>query len=107
LIKTTAGHTFGGFTYMSWDSSGSYKYDNHSILFSVDKKIKFPIANSYGYAINCTSSYGPTFGSGHDLHISDNSNSNTSSYVSVNNAYNMPAAPGKSYPVLTDGNGTF
>jgi hypothetical protein len=69
-------------------------------LFSVDKKIKFPIANSYASAIYCNSSYGPTFGNGHDLYVSDNSNSNTGSYVSANCAYSVPVAPGKSYSVL-------
>jgi hypothetical protein len=43
LIRTTAGHIFGGFTTISWDSSCSYKNDTHSFLFSVDKQIKFPI----------------------------------------------------------------
>ena len=74
LIRTTAGHIFGGFTTISWDSSNGYKNDTHSFLFSVDKQIKFPIVNSFGNAINCTSSYGPTFGSGCDLYVSDNSN---------------------------------
>ena len=31
--------------------------------------------------ISCSSSYGPTFGEGHDLHISNNANANTSSYT--------------------------
>jgi hypothetical protein len=76
-------------------------------LFSVDKKIKFPITNSHGNAIYCHQSYGPTFGSGYDIYVSDNSNSNTSSSVSANCAYNMPVVPGKGYPVLTDGNCHF
>ena len=37
LIKTTAGHTFGGYTTISWDTSSSYKNDTQSFLFSVDK----------------------------------------------------------------------
>jgi hypothetical protein len=37
LIKTVAGHTFGGFTTINWDTSGSYKNDTQSFLFSVDK----------------------------------------------------------------------
>ncbi len=107
MIKTTAGHTFGGFTSVSWDSSGNYKTDTLSFLFSVDKQIKYPIINAFTNAINCSSSYGPTFGSGCDLYIADNSNSNNSSHVIANCAYNMPAASGKSYPVLTDGNKNF
>ena len=37
LIKTTAGHTFGGYTTISWDTSEAYKNDTQSFLFSVDK----------------------------------------------------------------------
>ena len=37
LIKTTGGHTFGGYTTISWDSSGTWKNDTQSFLFSVDK----------------------------------------------------------------------
>jgi hypothetical protein len=36
LIQTTAGHIFGGFTNLSWDSSGSYKNETDSFIFSVD-----------------------------------------------------------------------
>jgi len=51
LIKTVAGHTFGGFTTISWDSSNSSKNDTQSFLFSVDKQTKYPIVNNYGNAI--------------------------------------------------------
>ena len=48
LIKTVAGHTFGGFTTISWDSSGdNYKNDTQSFLFSVDKQTKYPIVKNY------------------------------------------------------------
>lgn len=106
MIKTTNGHIFGGFTTISWDSSGSYKNDFHSFLFSLDRQTKFPIAKNYLYAIYCYPSYGPTFGN-YDIYVSDNSNSSNNSYVGANLAYNMPVVPGKSYPVLTDGNYNF
>jgi hypothetical protein len=47
LIKTVAGHTFGGFTTISWDTSNAYKNDTQSFLFSVDKQTKYPIMNNY------------------------------------------------------------
>ncbi len=48
LIKTLAGHTFGGFTTTNWDSSGGvYKQDYKSFLFSVDKLMKYPIVKDY------------------------------------------------------------
>jgi hypothetical protein len=51
LIKTNAGHTFGGFTTISWDSSGNLKNDTQSFLFSVDKQTKYPIFKDYENAI--------------------------------------------------------
>jgi hypothetical protein len=108
LIKTVAGHTFGGFTTISWDSTtNTYKNDTQSFLFSVDKQTKYPIVKTYEYAIYCHSSYGPIFGDGHTILVYDNSNSNTSSYVQVNNAYNIPAAANGNRSILTDGNPNF
>ena len=108
MIKTVAGHIFGGFTTISWDSSGTYKNDTQSFLFSVDKQTKYPIVKNNQYAIYCGASYGPTFGGGHDIYVADNSNSNKSSYTrdnskSTNCCYNLPVAPGKSDSILTDG----
>ena len=112
LIKTVAGHIFGGFTTISWDSSGAYKNDTQSFLFSVDKQTKYPIVKDYQYAIYCGASYGPTFGGGNDIYVHDNSNSNKSSYTydnskSTNCCYNLPVAPGKSESILTDGERNF
>jgi hypothetical protein len=36
------------------------------------------------------SGYGPTFGSGHDLKIVSNANSNTGSYCNLGNTYTVP-----------------
>jgi hypothetical protein len=107
LIKTVAGHTFGGFTTISWDSSNSWKNDTQSFLFSVDKQTKYPIVNTFENAIYCYSSYGPTFGDGFTIHVADNSNSNTTSYVRSGFAYNVPAAANGGRSILTDGNPTF
>ena len=112
LIKTVAGHIFGGFTTISWDSSGTYKNDTQSFLFSVDKQTKYPIVKNYEKAIYCYASYGPIFGGGHDIKVYDNSNSNKSSYTcdnskSSNCSYNLPVAPGKSESILTDGERNF
>ena len=74
IIKTTQGHTFGGFTKTSWDSSGNYKHDNSSFLFSVDKLTKYPIIKDYDKAIYCHPSYGVIFGTGYTIAIYDKSN---------------------------------
>jgi hypothetical protein len=42
------------------------------------------------HAIYCDSSYGATFGGGHDLHISNNANSNQSSYSNLGHTYQPP-----------------
>ena len=73
----------------------------------MDKQTKYPIVNSYGNAIYCHSSYGPTFGNGHNIYVSDNSNSNSNSYVRGGIAYNIPAGANGNYSILTDGNPTF
>lgn len=44
IIKTVAGHTFGGYTSVSWDTCGSCKFYYHSFVFTVDKEIKYPVA---------------------------------------------------------------
>jgi hypothetical protein len=93
IILTTDGFIFGGFTPIAWDSSASYKADTtgQSFLFSVNNPHNHdfgPIGlQSQQYAIYCDSSYGPTFGDGHDLHIANDCNGNTSSYTSLGNAY--------------------
>ena len=43
LIKTDDGWVCGGFTSLSWDTSGSWKCDQLSMLFSVDKQRVFSI----------------------------------------------------------------
>ena len=43
------------------------------------------------YAIYRLSSYGPTFGGGHDIAISDNANSNTNSYTHFGFYYSLPS----------------
>jgi hypothetical protein len=76
IIKTTLGHTFGGYTKTSWESpnSGIDKHDTSSFLFSVDKLTKYPITKDYDKAICCNSSYGPLFGTGRAIAIYDKSN---------------------------------
>jgi hypothetical protein len=85
---TTKDFIFGGFTPIAWHSSNSTKTDNsqQSFLFSVKDPRNgdprsFPLVNSSAEAIYCHSSYGPTFGGGHDIHVADGCNANTSSYT--------------------------
>ena len=42
-------------------------------------------------AIRQYSSYGPTFGGGHDIRIANNANSNTDSYTNFGSYYSVPS----------------
>ena len=37
------GYVFGGYTSINWKSEGGYAYDSKAFLFSVNKKLKFPV----------------------------------------------------------------
>ena len=83
LIKTDKNCRFGGYTSKSWGSSeGAYIGDSTAFLFSFDTKLKYNV-NTPKYAIYCHSTYGPSFGNGHDIHISNYAPQNNSSYVNA------------------------
>ncbi|KAH3743062.1 hypothetical protein Pelo_15532 [Pelomyxa schiedti] len=100
IARTPSGHVFGGFTRANWasvacgyvaDSSGS------TFLFSAKRPghprdansvIKFQIPGTN--AIHAHPGYGPTFGDGHDLHISNLCNGNQSSYTKLPYRCTMP-----------------
>ena len=77
---------------------GRYKHSNWSFLFSLKNKDNLApfIANikqgREQNAIYCNSGYGPTFGGGHDLYISDNPQVNQSSYSNCCYTYNVKAS---------------
>ncbi len=78
LIRTTLGYRSGGFTTQSWGSSNNYLKDNNAFLFSLDYKECY-FTTDGNNAIYDYSSYGPTFGSGHDLYIASGCSQNYSS----------------------------
>jgi hypothetical protein len=93
VILTTNGNIFGGFTPVAWDSSGGYRQDSSqkSFLFTVkdargSSPTTFPIA-SYQYAIQGNPSYGPMFGGGSDLCVSDNCQTNPSTCQGSGHTY--------------------
>lgn len=71
VIQSTNGYIFGGYTPISWASSGSYSYDPKSFLFSLvngtGKPVKMENNASNKNSIYRSSSYGPTYGGGHDI----------------------------------------
>jgi len=77
LIETSTGLIFGGFTSVSWTSKDTYVNTDDVWLFTQDGKGSFRRINIYpasvGNALYCHEKYGPTFGAGHDIHISPGS----------------------------------
>jgi len=92
VVKATSGYIAGGYASVSWASIGSYVSDSNAFLFTLtnpsNKPLKLAVSSLYD-ALFDVPSYGPTFGNGHDLHISDGSNTNTNSYIS-SSSYTYP-----------------
>lgn len=88
IIRSNHGKVFGAFTDKDWTSNNNYQNTNNSFLFSIDKKGKYPIkAGSESNAMYCYSTYGPTFGGGHDFYICDNCNTANSNYSNFPYSY--------------------
>ena len=89
LVRTEFGRTIGGYTHYPWDQSGSYLSDScmRTFMFSLDLKEKY-VPKDGSNLIYRHSSYGPTFGDGHDLNLTDSCSSNNSSYANFPFRYN-------------------
>jgi hypothetical protein len=74
----------GGYTSESWASRNTYVNVNvgNAFLFSINSENvkKYYNRNGSNYSMFDHNSYGPTFGGGHDLYISNMSNENNYSY---------------------------
>ena len=91
------------FLFFLIDSSNKYQYDSKAFLFSLVNKpgwapVKLPQTRKYSsgqHSIRFDSSYGPTFGGGYDIHISNYASSNSNSYSNLGYTYSPPS--GHSY----------
>ena len=80
-------------------SSCGYRYDSKAFLFSLVNKpgwapVKLTQTGQYSYYRYSTyscSSYGPTFGGGHDIYVSDYASSNTNSHTNLGYTYAAPS----------------
>ena len=81
------------------DSSDKWQYDSKAFLFSLVNKpgwAPFQLRQTGRYSFNRAysvffrSSYGPTFGGGHDIHISNSASSNSESYSNLGHTYRPP-----------------
>ncbi len=95
IIETEFGKVVGGYTSFSWykDTTNHYvssrKNSNDHFIFSLTNNDKFIITQNEANCIQIPSSgsYGPMFGGGSDLHISDKANQNSSSGGSIGGTY--------------------
>ena len=81
--------------------SGSWgRYDPNAFLFSLVNKpgwapVKLPQTGKYSYlrqnSIYNNPSYGPAFGGGHDIYISNYASSNRNSYSGLGHTYSLPS----------------
>jgi len=94
LVQSSLNHVFGGYAGSSWNSLNNYINDQKSFLFLLRSSRGQPAAKwnvtSAPNAIYGYSSYGPTFGSGHDLYLSDSCNSSNGSYSNLGTGYGAP-----------------
>ena len=81
----------GGFTSQNWQSLpvGEYSKDDEAFMFSLDKEKKFDIIERE-CAIYNFEYHGPTFGSGWDLYVCDNSNEERRSFCTLGHSFKVP-----------------
>jgi len=88
-------YVFGGYTDITWESSGGYTATSNAFIFSLRNKeglgpFKSLLTNP-SRAIYRYPSYGPVFGGGSDILIADNANSNTNSFTNFGHSYSVPS----------------
>ena len=91
VVTSTNGYIFGGYIAISWHQNNSFTYDPKAFIFSLTHKTKHSIQKSTSQSMYGHSLYGPTFGGGHDIYISDNCNTNTKSYSNGDYTYELPS----------------
>ncbi len=94
IIQNNLNFVFGGYTSSPWNSSNQWINDKNAFLFSLRKTgysccEKF-MNNCPTYALYGASDYGPTFGRGHEIYISDQSNITNTSLRNCEPSYDFP-----------------
>ena len=102
IVRSTTGHTFGGFARAPWTSAANvYTNVGGCFLFLVenphnDAPTCFDCTSTKG-AMFCRPSCGPTFGGGHDMGL----------FINGDAAQSYTAFPGGYADTLGRGNSTF
>jgi len=79
IVKTTKGNVFGGYSGVSWSSTGGWKTHSTQFLFQLrPNSLRYGLTGRYGVFLH--SDYGPLFGAGHDLFIASGALNSTDSY---------------------------
>ena len=72
FIKINNGKRIGGYTSISWNSKDEFEEDENAFLFSLDKKEKYELNKKLiKFSVGHFEKYGPTWGSGYGLYISN------------------------------------
>ena len=92
IVKTTKGYILGAYTAVKWDNTSGYKSDDHAFIFTLVNARSlpelFPVRVGDKHSIYCNGMYGPTFGGGNDIRISDNSSQTRTSFSNLGHSYN-------------------
>ena len=93
IIKATNGYIFGGYNSVAWDSTSHWKTDPNALIFSLVNPLSapqlMPVIVGDKHSMFCHASYGLTFGAGHDICISDHSNTSGSSYSNLGKSFDF------------------
>jgi hypothetical protein len=92
VVQSENGNIFGGYSPIAWNKSQKgYGKDisKKGFLFSITNSTKHLQFNHDQKSIYSDPDCGPTFGSGYDLHISNECNNNNSSFSRLGNTYKI------------------
>ena len=91
IVRSETGKRFGGYSSISWDKGlGNYIAKGDNFLFSLDTRKYYKNISGSNHTYH-NEGYGPTFGGGHDLYISNGCMSNQNSYTSKS-SYDMTSS---------------
>lgn len=84
-VSNAGNQIIGGYNPFSWSTSGGYNYTNsgNAFIFNLNTTTKLN-QNSNPYQTVMNSTYGPTFGGGHDIYVD---NSLESGYAGYSHTY--------------------
>ncbi|PRP81199.1 hypothetical protein PROFUN_02033 [Planoprotostelium fungivorum] len=93
VVQSDNDSIFGGYSDVSWSSTGGHTASLKSFLFALKNphrliaRLNLKVPGTPEYAINCAATAGPTFGGGYDFHICNGSNINNGSYSNLPHTY--------------------